>query len=146
MEVQITEMTLQDVKSISSHLATDFDDFWTASLLQSEIENEHSLCFTAKTEETIVGFACLWVSIDDVHITNIVTKKNCRNQGIASKLLEEIIQKVKDKPLTLEVKSSNFPAIHLYEKYGFEKIGVRKNYYTNHNQTEDAIIMTRICS
>lgn len=143
MEVKITEMSQRDVSLISSSLQTDFDDFWTVSLLQAEIEKESTLCLVAKKEETILGFACIWFSIDDVHITNIVTNKHYRNQGIATQLLEEIVNTIKDKPLTLEVRSSNFPAIHLYEKFNFQKIGIRKNYYTNHNQTEDAIIMTR---
>lgn len=143
MDIEITEMKLSDLSSISSRLQTDFDDFWTTSLLKSEIENDHTLCLVAKSGQIIVGFACIWFSVDDVHITNIVTNVHYRNQGIASKLLEEIIHKIKNKPLTLEVRSSNEPAIHLYEKFGFEKIGIRKNYYTYNNKTEDAIIMTK---
>ena len=54
-----------------------------------------------------------------------------------------IIYKVNEKPLTLEVRSSNIAAITLYEKFGFEKVGIRKNYYTHNNKTEDAILMTR---
>lgn len=143
MNLKIEKMNLLDVDNISSHLQTSFDDFWTVSLLKSEIENENTLCLVAKSDETIVGFACIWFSIDDVHITNIVTHVQYRNQGIASKLLEEIIFNVKDKPLTLEVRVSNLTAIHLYEKYGFKKIGIRKNYYTHNNKTEDALIMTK---
>ena len=143
MDLKIEKMTSLDVDSISSQLQSNFDDFWTISLLKSEIENENTLCLVAKLDQSIVGFACIWFSIDDVHITNIVTQVQYRNQGIASKLLEEIIATVKDKPLTLEVRVSNQPAIHLYEKYNFKKIGIRKNYYTHNNLVEDAIIMTR---
>jgi len=144
MDLNIEKMSLLDADSISSRLQSDFDDFWTTSLLKSEIENKNNLCLVAKLEQSIVGFACIWFSIDDAHITNIVTHIDYRNQGIASKLLEEIIAKVKDKPLTLEVRVSNLAAIHLYEKYGFKKIGIRKNYYTHNNLVEDAIIMTRM--
>ena len=107
------------------------------------MEKEDTLCLVAKKEQTILGFACIWFSIDDIHITNIVTSKNYRNQGIASNLLENIIHRIKNKPLTLEVRESNFVAIHLYEKYHFRKVGIRKNYYTHNNKTEDGIIMTR---
>lgn len=73
---------------------------------------------------------------------NIVVKKNKRNLGIGSQLLEEILQlaqKLNVKTITLEVNEKNEPAIKLYQKYGFEKIGLRKKYYNNQ---DDAIIMT----
>ena len=143
MNLDIEKMSVSDLDTISSELHSNFDDFWTASLLETEIKNENTLCLVAKLNNSIVGFACIWFSIDDVHITNIVTHIQYRNQGIASKLLEAIISRVQDKPLTLEVRSSNIVAIHLYEKYGFEKIGIRKNYYTHNNLVEDAVIMTR---
>ena len=62
--------------------------------------------------------------------------------GIASKLLEKLIETAKSKKatlLTLEVNETNTNAIKLYEKYNFKKIGLRKNYY---GQNKNAIIMT----
>lgn len=75
---------------------------------------------------------------------NIVVKKDQRNLGIGSKLLEEIIKKaieINSKTITLEVNENNLPAIKLYEKYGFKQIGLRKKYYNN---TDNAIIMTKL--
>lgn len=72
---------------------------------------------------------------------NIVTKKNMRNIGIASQLLTEVIKYCKNlnlKSIYLEVNENNLPAIHLYEKYGFKRIGLRKKYYNN---TDNAILM-----
>ena len=77
-----------------------------------------------------------------MHITNIVTKISKRHIGIASKLLEKLIETSKENNatlLTLEVNEKNSNAIKLYEKYKFKKIGCRKNYY---KQNENAIIMT----
>lgn len=78
----------------------------------------------------------------EIHITNIVTKISKRHMGIASKLLEKLIEVSKSDNatmLTLEVNEKNTNAIKLYEKYNFKKIGCRKNYY---KQNENAIIMT----
>ena len=72
---------------------------------------------------------------------NIVTKKNMRNIGIASQLLTEVIRYCKNlnlKSIYLEVNENNLSAIHLYEKYGFKRIGLRKKYYNN---TDNAILM-----
>ena len=67
---------------------------------------------------------------------NIVIKKTYRNQGIGTLLLENLILLAKDlniSTLFLEVNEQNKPAIHLYEKLGFKKLGVRKKYYNNNN-------------
>jgi len=82
--------------------------------------------------------------IDEADIMNVVTKKDKRNLGIASNLLEELIRIAKEKninKLTLEVNENNLSAIHLYEKFGFKKIAERKNYYNN---TYTAFIMQMI--
>lgn len=58
-------------------------------------------------------------------------------------MLEELLKISKErqlKDITLEVNINNIPAINLYKKYGFEKVGVRKKYYNN---LEDALIMTK---
>ena len=73
---------------------------------------------------------------------NIVTKKNKRNLGIGTLLLQELINistQKKLKSITLEVNEKNIPAIKLYEKFNFEKVGIRKKYYNN---TDSAILMT----
>ena len=95
MEVQISNMTKEDLNCILPIWEKDFDKFWNSSLLISEFENPNSLCFVAKYEKQIVGFASLWKSIDDIHITNIITKKFFRRQGIGSQLLEFLIDTAK---------------------------------------------------
>lgn len=89
-----------------------------------------------------MAFGGIWKTIDDIHITNIVVKKTSRKKGIGSLLLKKLIElSLLEKPLsiTLEVNANNIPAIKLYEKYGFKKVGLRRKYYKN---TDDAIIMT----
>lgn len=140
--MQISRMEESDLLSIADILQTEFDEFWNVNILLAELKNENSAYFVAKIEHEIVGFAGVWNDTFDFHITNIVTKKNYRTQGIGSKLLETLIAFAKDKQtnsLTLEVKETNTQAICLYEKYNFKKIGIRKNYYS---QNENAIVMT----
>ena len=74
---------------------------------------------------------------------NIVVKKDFRNNGIGSLLLDYLISYSKSinlKTITLEVNEINIPAIKLYEKFDFEKLGIRKKYYNGEN---DAIIMSK---
>ena len=88
------------------------------------------------------GFAGLWRAVDDIHITNIVVKKDLRQMGIGSLLLEKLIEVAKTEnvnSITLEVSSKNAAAYQLYLKYNFKIAGLRKKYYSF---TDDAIIMT----
>lgn len=142
MEITINEMNLSHLLEIKDILTSDFDEFWTYSVFENELKNPNSKYFVAILNNEIVGFAGVWKSVDDIHITNIVTKISKRHLGIASKLLEELISFSKNEntaSLTLEVNENNLNAIKLYEKYCFKKIGIRKNYY---GQNENAIIMT----
>ena len=141
--IKISAMTLPDLDSISDILTCEFDDFWNYNLFKSELENKNSMYIVAKFNNQIVGFAGIWFSVDDIHITNIVVKKNCRNQKIGSLMLNNLIELCENrtqKSITLEVNSNNIPAQKLYQKFGFKKVGIRKKYYNN---TEDAIIMTK---
>ena len=140
----ILEMTLSDLEQIKDSLITDYDDFWNYSTFKNELQNPNSKYIVAKLSNTIVGFAGIWKSVDDVHITNLVTCKNFRRQNIGSIMLSKLIEMAEYEKnitsITLEVNSNNIAAIKLYEKFGFKKLGLRKKYYNN---TEDAIIMTR---
>jgi len=139
--LSFSKMILDDLNSISSILQSDFDDFWNENILKSELKNENSYYIVAKENNDIVGFGGLWKSIDDIHITNIVTKKNFRNKGIGNAILNELINQAKIfgyNIITLEVNETNLPAIHLYKKFAFKEVGIRKKYYNN---TDNAIIM-----
>lgn len=137
----ISEMNLQDLEVIKDCLLTDFDDFWSYNILKQELENGKSKYFVAKQENEIVGFAGILLIIDQVNIMNIVVKKDKRNFGIGSSLLEEIIRYSKihnATSITLEVNEKNIPAIKLYKKYGFKQVGLRRKYYNNE---DNAILM-----
>lgn len=141
MNLSFSKMSLDDLKTIAPILQSDFDDFWNENILNSELENSNSYYIVAKLDNNIVGFGGLWKSIDDIHITNIVTKKTLRNKGIGKAILNELINQAKNfgyNIITLEVNENNSPAISLYKKFGFEEVGVRKRYYNN---TDNAIIM-----
>ncbi len=140
----IEKMTLTDFENIKDILQSDFDEFWNANILKSELENENSKYIVAKENDHIVGFAGIIITPIDVEITNIVTKKSNRKNGIGKRLLDKLIQmakKINSKTISLEVNEKNDIAIHLYESYGFEKIGLRKKYY---NGEDNAIIMTKV--
>lgn len=122
--MQITKMTLEDLDNISEILASDFDEFWNYNIFKNELLNENSKYIVAKNKNEIVGFAGIWIAIDEAHITNIVTKKSYRKQGIGSLLLQNLIDlcyKLNITKITLEVNENNLSATYLYKKFGFKK-------------------------
>lgn len=140
--INVENMTVSDLDSIKEILYTDFDDSWNYNVFKSELENENSKYIVAKINNEIIGFAGIWQVIDEAHITNIVIKKNFRNLGIGSLLLEKLIDICKISKtinsITLEVNENNVIAQKLYEKFNFKVLGKRKNYYNG----KAAIIMT----
>lgn len=136
MAIKIGKMNLNHLNELQEILISDFDDFWSFSTLKEELENENSSYIIGKINNEIIGFAGLKIIFDQADIMNIVIKKTYRNQGIGTLLLENLILLAKDlniSTLFLEVNEQNKPAIHLYEKLGFKKLGVRKKYYNNNN-------------
>ena len=118
---------------------------WSKKSIEEEMNNMLADFIVAKDDDKVVGFAMCWFIMDECHIGNIAVHPNYRNQGIASLMLNTLLEKCSEHGtnyLLLEVRASNTPAQNLYKKLGFEEVVTRKKYYKNPDNTyEDAIIM-----
>ena len=95
------------------------------------------------SKEYIVGFAGIWIMVDEAHITNIAMRELYRRRGVGELLLISIIDlatELNARFITLEVRASNTAAQSLYHKHGFTRVNLRRGYYTDNG--EDAILMT----
>lgn len=104
--------------------------------------NENAYFIVAIEDGRIIGYAGLCFVLDEGDIANVATSPEHRRRGVAAALMSNIVDFAKKKGivhLMLEVRASNAGAIALYEKFGFTKVAVRKNYYSK--PTEDADIM-----
>jgi [ribosomal protein S18]-alanine N-acetyltransferase len=93
-------------------------------------------------QASIIGFAGLWLMVDEAHITTIAVHPDYRGKGLGELELVSLIDiaaQIGAKWVTLEVRVSNYVAQNLYRKYGFREAGMRHRYYSD-NQ-EDALIM-----
>jgi ribosomal-protein-alanine N-acetyltransferase len=91
---------------------------------------------------SIIGFAGLWLMVDEGHVTTIATHPEHRGLGIGELLLASLIDiayDIRAQVVTLEVRVSNSVAQCLYRKYGFQDAGIRRRYYSDNH--EDALIM-----
>jgi len=120
-----------------------FSDPWSKDSILCEITHKNTICYVAINDlHNLMGYATMTHVIDEGQISNIAVAKEYHRQGIGSLLIEALRAEALRRDmigLTLEVRTSNRPAIALYEKYGFAAEGVRKGFYSN--PKEDGIIM-----
>ncbi len=131
-EVEIKLAINQDIEEIkeieqnsihSNHL-TD-EDF------EKAIGDENYQTYIARIDNVVAGYVILQLS-DEINVLSIAVKKEYRNLGLASKLIEQAENFAKEKEITnlsLEVAKNNISAYLLYEKLGFAQRRIRKNYY-----------------
>lgn len=132
MNLNFSNMNISDLDEIKDILVSNFDDFWTYSILKDELNSSSSHYIVARLNNEIVGFGGIKVVLDSADIMNIVVKKNFRNLGIGTSILNEIIAlclSLNLSSITLEVRKDNEYAISLYKNFGFETLGIRKKYY-----------------
>lgn len=137
----------EDLLGVSEIENESFVEPWSKDQLISDIVyNPYLKTIVALNDNVIVGFVIYLITFNSSTIYQIATRKEYRNKGIASSLLNEMektfIKDGKDKVefVTLEVRKSNLAAQNLYKKNGYEEITIKKNYYTN---GEDAIYMVK---
>lgn len=140
--VEIERMTAGDVPDVAGVDRECFPTHWNVQSYRNELANPAATYFIARHAGTVVGFAGMWVGIDEAHITTLAVLPQYRRRGIATVLLAELLLQARRfgcRSATLEVRESNTVAQHLYQRFGFENGGIRRRYYTDTN--EDACIL-----
>ena len=116
---------------------------WSMDSLRSQLDKPGSLCLVAAEDNRIVGYLAFEQVLDEGSIVEVAVHPDYRRRGIARGMIQYALSDHSLKEIFLEVRESNAPAIGLYERFGFERIGVRKGYYDN--PKEDAVLYRRCC-
>jgi len=136
-------MTLADVDGVQEVERASFPVPWPANAFRHELtQNKNARYLVAREGDRVIGYAGLWLSLDEAHITTFAVHPDRRRRKVGERMLVRIFDLASDlgaEWLTLEVRASNMGAQRLYEKYGFRPAGIRRRYYSDNN--EDAIIM-----
>ena len=141
-EFTVRAMTGEDIEEV---LAIEHDSYtlpWNRCHFLDELNSDHAFPLVAiNHEESIIGYICTRVLLDEGHILNIAVHRSFRKQGVGKLLLEKVLEDCRNRgvaTLYLEVRAANRAAISLYRQLGFDSTGVRRKYYENR---EDAILM-----
>ena len=145
MYYEIVPMDRGHIPQIAALERECFSTPWSEALLEDALFDDRASFIVAEDGEegNILGYAGLHAVLDEGYIDNIAVIPDARRHGVASALLDVFCRfgAANLAFLTLEVRSSNAAAIGLYEKFGFQRAGLRPGYYQH--PREDAVIMTR---
>ena len=110
------------------------DGLWTADQWRRELDDPRRLCLGLVQCETLLGLACGWVVVDELHITAVAVDPSMRRSGYGHRLLQALLQRARQLGAvhgTLEVASDNVAALALYARAGFRTAGTRPGYYSD---------------
>lgn len=141
MDIEIVKLDASHIDGLERVENCCFSEPWSRKSLEELTICEYAVYFVATSHGEVAGYGGMYVSPGAGSINNIGVLPEYRRHGVAAELLSELIGYSKQNGITLmclEVRASNTPAIALYEKFGFEKVALRKNFYKK--PTEDAIL------
>jgi ribosomal-protein-alanine N-acetyltransferase len=96
--------------------------------------------------DTLIGYFVAMEGVDEVHLLNITVAPKFQGQGFGVLMLDALSVWARSRQalwLWLEVRVSNARAMQVYERYGYRRVGERKNYYpADHGQREHAVVMS----
>ncbi len=139
--VTFRRMTPEDVPYISRLEEEAFSMPWSADSFLEMIGKEDARYYVAERDGRLLGGCGVLMIAGEGNITNVVIAPEARNQGIGTAMLAHLMEEGRREGLsayTLEVRVSNAPAIHVYEKLGFVSEGIRPGFYEK--PAEDAVI------
>lgn len=141
--ISLRDCTPADTVAMAALEARATDYPWSPRQYLDSLAGDHHGLALEETN-TLLGHVMFMTVLDEAEILNIVIEPSRQGQGLGRKLLEYVLQSLKQKGIHrvfLEVRESNLPARTLYQHCGFTESGLRKNYYPGNNGREHAILM-----
>lgn len=146
MNYTVTKMSAEHIAAIARLEKECFAELWSEASLTEELSNPDSHFLVAVCGD-VAGYIGVQEICGEAYITNVAVFDNHRKNGVGRMLLKTAEEGAKSRNcdfITLEVRVSNSPAISLYESEGYERVGIRKNFYAS--PIEDGAIYTKYFS
>lgn len=146
-DIRIEPMRVEDLEEVLGIERAAFPHPWSRQAFVYELrDNRVARLWVARAPDegraAVVGYVCLWLVADEVHITNLAVDPAHRRRGVGRQLLGTILELYRAegaRVAALEVRPSNHEARRLYEAFGFRQVGLRRGYYFDTG--EDAVLM-----
>lgn len=117
---------------------------WTRGNFHDALRAGYSSWVLRDGQGELIAYAVMMLALDEAHLLNLSVDESRQREGIGWRTLEwmaEVGRGHGARTMLLEVRPSNEPALRMYQRYGFERIGTRRGYYPAPAGREDAIVM-----
>ncbi|MDQ7017567.1 MAG: ribosomal protein S18-alanine N-acetyltransferase [Robiginitomaculum sp.] len=131
--ILIREANAEDAATLAVLHGASFQPAWDEASMAGLL-GKNATAALATQDGKAVGFALSRIAVDEAELISIAVSPMARNQGLGRALLSALCAHLKEcgvHTLFLEVASDNAAAVHLYESFGFSRLGLRKKYYAN---------------
>jgi ribosomal-protein-alanine N-acetyltransferase len=143
-ELELTPLLTDDLEEVLEIEHTVFGDPWPARFFEEELSARESVSCAVRHDGKLVGYVLAWQRPDEIHLGNLAVASGYQRRGVGSFLVQWLLDEAdtrRARCLTLEVRTSNFAAQELYQRFGFRVLLLHKGYYQD--DREDALVMIR---
>jgi [ribosomal protein S18]-alanine N-acetyltransferase len=139
-----TPMTEADLREVVAIEADIYPFPWTRGNFLDSVRAGYSVWVLRDETSALIAYSVMTLMIDEAHLLNLSVARDCQRECVGWRTLEwmaEVARGYGARTMLLEVRPSNASAVRMYERYGFQRIGVRRGYYPAQSGREDAIVM-----
>lgn len=142
VRLRLRALRRDDVPRIMEIERASFSVPWQRNTFDSLLHRHDADLVGAERRGVLVGYAISWTILDEAELGNVAVAPEARGKGVGDTLVHAVLERIRERGATacfLEVRESNLPARRLYQRHGFEAVGMRRAYYSR--PVEDALVM-----
>ncbi len=138
-------MQLIDLPDVLRNERRGYTHPWTEGIFRDCLGNGQE-CWLLMCSDQNVGHGILSVAAGESHLLNVCVHPDFQGHGFGRILVEHLLERARKgeaSTIFLEVRPSNVAACELYDKLGFNEVGIRENYYPSNVGREDALVLAK---
>ena len=145
MSSEVRRMRLTDLPDVLRNERRGYTHPWTEGIFRDCLGNGQE-CWLLLCSDQNVGHGILSVAAGESHLLNVCVHPDFQGHGFGCILVEHLLERARKgeaSTIFLEVRPSNVAARELYDKLGFNEVGIRENYYPSNVGREDALVLAK---
>jgi len=145
MSSEVRRMQLADLPDVLRNERQGYTHPWTEGIFRDCLRNGQE-CWLLMSSGQNVGHGILSVAAGESHLLNVCVHPDFQGHGFGRIIVEHVLARARAgeaSTIFLEVRPSNVAACKLYDKLGFNEVGIRENYYPSKVGREDALVLAK---